>query len=96
MLGFADPHLPLLSRDAPVLAKTTLVLIIQWAATFNVALWNGDCKSAFLQGEPDTERPTQIYMRPPQDPIAKESVPEWNHPLLFFEFYLDFNGGNTA
>ena len=96
MLGFADPHLPLLSRDAPVLAKTTLVLIIQWAATFNVALWNGDCKSAFLQGEPDTERPTQIYMRPPQDPIAKESVPEWNHPLLLYALTAPVYGQANA
>ena len=96
VLGFADPHLPLLSRDAPVLAKITLVLIIQWAATFRVTLWNGDCKSAFLQGEPDTERPTQIYMRPPQDPIAKASVPEWNHPLLLYALTAPVYGQANA
>ena len=82
VLGFLDPHLPLVSRDAPALAKTTFVLIIQWAASHGVSLWNDNCKSAFLQGEADTERPTQIYMKPPQDAIALESVPEWRHPLL--------------
>ena len=72
--GFRDPHLPLLSRDAPVLAKTSLVLILQWAASHGVSLWNGDCKSAFLQGEPDTERPVCIYMQPPKDDISNIAV----------------------
>ena len=94
--GFADPHLPLLSRDAPVLAKTSLVLIIQWAATFGTSLWNGDCKSAFLQGEPDTERPTRIFMRPPQDDIAKEAVPEWKDSSLLYQLTAPVYGQANA
>ena len=38
--GYRDPHLPLLSRGAPALAKPSLILIVQWAASFGVALWN--------------------------------------------------------
>ena len=94
--GYLDPHLPLLSRDAPVLARSTLVLIIQWAACYNVSLHNGDCKSAFLQGEPDTERPVQIYMKPPQDPIALEAIPEWNHPLLLYALTAPVYGQANA
>ena len=96
VLGFLDPHLPLLSRDAPVLAKSTFILIVQWAASHGVSLWNGDCKSAFLQGEADTERPTQIYMKPPQDPIALDSVPEWRHPLLLYALSAPVYGQANA
>ena len=94
--GYQDPHLPLLSRDAPVLAKTTLVLIIQWAASFGVSLWNGDCKSAFLQGEPDTERPAKIHMRPPRDPIALAAVPEWQDPDLLYQLTAPVYGQANA
>ena len=52
--------------------------ILQWASSNNLNLWNGDCKSAFLQGKPDLERPQKIYMRVPQDGIALAAVPEWN------------------
>lgn len=31
--GFRDPHLPLLARDAPVLARLSLMAIIQWQST---------------------------------------------------------------
>ena len=96
VLGYQDPHLPLLSRDAPVLAKTTLVLIIQWAACFDIILLNGDCKSAFLQGEPDTERPVRIYMRPPTDDIAKAAIPEWNDPLLLYQLTAPVYGQANA
>eukprot|EP00435_Cladocopium_sp_Y103_P039387 s1919_g10.t1 len=75
--GYRDPHLPLLTRDAPVLAKTSFILILQWAACHRVSVHNGDCKSAFLQGLPDDERPQAIYMRPPQDGISLEVNPVW-------------------
>ena len=94
--GYMDPHLPLLSRDAPVLAKTTLVLIVQWAACFNVSLWNGDCKSAFLQGQPDTERPTRIYMKPPTDGIALKAIEAWNDPDLLYELSAPVYGQANA
>ena len=94
--GYQDPHLPLLSRDAPVLAKSTLVLIVQWAAMYQVSLWNGDCKSAFLQGEPDTERPVCIYMRPPRDPIALEAVPDWLDEELLYQLTAPVYGQANA
>ena len=94
--GYRDPHLPLLSRDAPVLAKTSLILLIQWAACFNVSLWNGDCKSAFLQGEPDTERPVHIYMRPPTDDIALAAVPQWCDRELLYELTAPVYGQANA
>ena len=75
--GYRDPHLPLLTRDSPVLSKACFILIVQWAASNQVSLYNADCKSAFLQGLPDDERPTAIYMRPPQDGIALEINPKW-------------------
>ena len=79
--GYRDPHLPLLTRDSPVLSKTCFILIIQWSASHGVSLYNADCKSAFLQGLPDVERPTAIYMRPPQDAISLE-VNFW-HKTMF-------------
>ena len=48
--GFKDPHLGLLTRDAPVLARTSFHLILQRSACHRVKLWNADAKSAFLQG----------------------------------------------
>ena len=96
VLGFADPHLPLLSRDAPVLAKSSLILVVQWAALFKVSLFNADCKSAFLQGEPDDERPTCIYMRPPQDDIARQAVPEWQNPDLVYQLTAPVYGQANA
>ena len=48
--GYRDPHLPLLSRDSPVLSRAGLHCILQWATSLKVPLHTGDCKSAFLQG----------------------------------------------
>ena len=58
--GFRDPHLPLLTRDAPVLSRAGFVSILQWTTTYCVRLWNGDCRSAFLQGKAGS-----IWLRPP-------------------------------
>ena len=81
--GFRDPHLPLLSRDAPVLARISLMVIPQWAATWNTDLWNGDMKSAFLQGLADTERPTSIFMRPPSDGVSISVIKDWTWGVLY-------------
>ena len=75
--GFRDPHLPLLARDAPVLARLSLMAVIQWAANYGLSLWNADASNAFLQGMPDDERPEHIYMKPPKDPISTAAVPEF-------------------
>ena len=81
--GFRDPHLPLLTRDAPVLSRNGMVTILQWSASYGSKLYNADAKSAFLQGLPDDERPTKIYMRPPKDKISMLGVPDWNLDILY-------------
>ncbi|CAE7664233.1 GIP [Symbiodinium sp. CCMP2592] len=94
--GFRDPHLSLLTRDAPVLARTSFHLILQWAASHRAPVWNADCRSAFLQGEPDTERPESIYMRAPQDPIALEAVPIWKCKTLLYRLSAPVYGQSNA
>ena len=81
--GFRDPHLPLLTRDAPVLSRNGMMTILQWSASFGSKLYNADAKSAFLQGLPDDERPAKIYMRPPKDKISLLGVPDWNLDILY-------------
>ena len=81
--GFKDPHLPLLTRDAPVLSRNGLMTILQWSASYGTTLYNADAKSAFLQGLPDDERPAKIYMRPPKDKISLLGIPDWNLDILY-------------
>ena len=94
--GFADPHLPLLTRDSPVLSRAGFMLLLQWSCSQKVALWNGDCRSAFLQGRPDDERPTPIFMAPPKDPIALEAIPEWNDSTLLYKLSAPVYGQSNA
>ncbi|CAE7280373.1 unnamed protein product [Symbiodinium microadriaticum] len=94
--GFADPHLPLLTRDSPVLSRAGFMLLLQWSCSQKVALWNGDCRSAFLQGRPDDERPTPIFMAPPKDPIALEAIPEWNDTTLLYKLSAPVYGQSNA
>ena len=94
--GLRDPHLTLLTRESPVLAKTSFHLILQWASSHHVLLWNGDCSSAFLQGEPDSERPESIFMKPPSDPIAVQAVPQWGDKLLLYKLSAPVYGQANA
>ena len=94
--GYKDPHLPLLSRDSPVLSRAGLQCILQWATSLRVPLWTGDCKSAFLQGTADTERPTAIFMRAPADPVSKQAVEEWNHSGLLYKLSAPVYGQANA
>ena len=94
--GYRDPHLPLLTRDSPVLSKTCFILIIQWSASHGVSLYNADCKSAFLQGLPDVERPTAIYMRPPQDDISLEVNPQWKSKKYVYKLSAPVYGQANA
>lgn len=57
--GFRDPHLPLLTRGAPVLSRNGMMVILQWSASHWTTLWNADAKSAFLQGLPDPRETTK-------------------------------------
>ena len=94
--GYRDPHLPLLTRDSPVLSKTCFILIVQWAASNQVSIFNADCKSAFLQGLPDDERPTAIYMRPPQDGISLEVNPKWQSKRYVYKLTAPVYGQANA
>ena len=94
--GFRDPHLPLLTRDAPVLSRAGFACLLQWACSHKVKLWNGDCRSAFLQGKPDNERPEPIFMRPPTDPVAIGAIPEWNSEQLLFKLSAPVYGQSNA
>ena len=94
--GYRDPHLPLLSRDSPVLSRAGLQCILQWATSLKVPLWTGDCKSAFLQGTAATERPTSIFMRPPSDPVSQRAVDEWSHRELLYKLSAPVYGQANA
>lgn len=95
--GFRDPHLPLLARDAPVLSRVGLMCILQWACSLNLDLWNADCKSAFLQGKPDEERPQKIFMRVPQDGVALDAIPEWaSNPGMLYQLHAPVYGQANA
>ncbi|OLP82986.1 Guanylate kinase [Symbiodinium microadriaticum] len=94
--GFADPHLPLLTRDSLVLSRAGFMLVLQWSCSHKVSLWNGDCRSAFLQGRPDDESPTPIFMAPPKDPIALEAIPEWNDTTLLYKLSAPVYGQSNA
>ncbi|CAK9000573.1 Retrovirus-related Pol polyprotein from transposon RE1 (Retro element 1) (AtRE1) [Includes: Protease RE1 [Durusdinium trenchii] len=95
--GFRDPHLPLLSRDAPVLSRIGLMALLQWAASMGTDLVNGDCKSAFLQGKPDDERPEKIYMRVPQDGISLAAIEDWNNaPDTLYQLTAPVYGAANA
>jgi hypothetical protein len=76
--GFRDPHLPLLARDSPVLTRAGLFCLLQTCCSnFKHPdgvwlLFSSDCSSAFLQGGAAPDRPAQIFMRVPTDPLAKK------------------------
>ena len=67
------------------------MLLLQWSCSHQVSLWNGDCKSAFLQGRPD-----DIFMAPPKDPVALEAIPEWNDPALLYKLSAPVYGQSNA
>ena len=94
--GFRDPHLPLLTRDSPVLSRCGLACILQWAASNRTVLANADCKSAFLQGVPDTERPEGIFMRRPRDGVSLQAIPEWSNKQLLYKLTAPVYGQANA
>ena len=81
--GFRDPHLHLLARDSPVLSRAGMMCLLQASLSHGFDLWSGDCKSAFLQGQPDGDRPQRIYMSSPRDTIATSAVDEWTEPCVY-------------
>ena len=80
--GFKDPRLLRLVRDAPVASRTLVMLVIQIACNGGQHLYNGDCKSAFLQGRKygelaQDDNLTKLYLVSPKDPVSRKGVPEF-------------------
>ena len=64
---------------------------------FESRLWNGDFKSAFLQGKPDDERPRKIFMKVPQDGISLEAISEWyQNPGQLYQLHPPVYGQANA
>ena len=76
ILGFKDPDLKSMRRNASVMRRTTLFVILQIAATNYFSedgpwlVGAGDALSAFLQGQ-QVDREEPLYMLPPRDPLVK-------------------------
>ena len=85
ILGFRDPDLRHMKRNASVMRRVTLFSILQIAASsvFDPdGYWElgaGDAMSAFLQGDQE-DRDQELYMLPPRDPIV-EAAGAFPHKL---------------
>ena len=96
LAGYKDPHLPLLSRDSPVLSRAGLRCILQWATSLKIPLFSGDCKSAFLQGAADEERGQAIFMRAPSVPVSLQAVEKSSEKRLLYKLSTPVYGQATA
>ncbi len=68
-MGFTDPDLVAVPRDSPTLAVRTRHLVFAIAAMNKWALFKGDIKAAFLQGEA-SEAERKVYGIPPPELAA--------------------------
>eukprot|EP00971_Amphidinium_carterae_P254499 5052556-Amphidinium_carterae.2 len=72
--GYADPHLTELERHSPVSVKSTVHILLQYAASRLSEGWlvgSADISTAFLQGGLSKSRPGQLLMRPPRDAVSQ-------------------------
>ena len=65
VLGFQDPKLTEVNRDAPTLSREGRALVLQTAATMQFQLGSFDIKTAFLRGKADSANP--LAMDPPKE-----------------------------
>ncbi|CAK0793116.1 unnamed protein product [Prorocentrum cordatum] len=93
LLGFSDPDLEKLPRNAPVLTDAGKKLICQIAVSNDWRVGTGDAESAFLQGGAQSEREEAIYMIPPKDPIV-QAAGVFTAPL--YEVVGNLHGQSTA
>ncbi|CAK0893621.1 unnamed protein product [Prorocentrum cordatum] len=93
LLGFSDPDLEKLPRNAPVLTDAGKKLICQIAVSNDWRVGTGDAESAFLQGGAQSEREEAIYMIPPKDPIV-QAAGVFTAPL--YEVVGNLYGQSTA
>eukprot|EP00439_Symbiodinium_sp_Y106_P054612 s3577_g7.t1 len=69
VLGYQDPKLTEVVRDAPTLSKEGRALVLQTIASSRVELSSFDIKTAFLRGKADEQNP--LAMEPPKE-LRKE------------------------
>ena len=92
VLGHKDPDLSMINRDSPTPSRTSeMILLTLYICGVNGKfnnqsrgwqLFAADASIAFLQGQqPSDERPGDLYMLPPDDPIMNQVVDGWTHPL---------------
>ena len=65
VLGFQDPKLTEVSRDAPTLSKEGRSIVLQTIASKRFQLSSFDIKTAFLRGKADAANP--LAMEPPRE-----------------------------
>eukprot|EP00434_Breviolum_minutum_P025492 symbB.v1.2.022525.t1/scaffold1944.1/size145740/2 len=96
ILGFEDPHIETLSRDAPTMGKDSRMLILQYAASAKWTLQSFDIQTAFLPGSRKDGR--ILGMEPPEEMRHQMKLKPWeccellqsayglvNAPLLWYE-----------
>eukprot|EP00435_Cladocopium_sp_Y103_P068491 s386_g31.t1 len=96
VLGHQDPDLKVISRDSPTPTRLSeMVLLTIYISGAKKRFGNSrkiwylkaaDASTAFLQGkQPEDERPGELYMLPPTDPISKSVKGAWEHPLYLIQ-----------
>ena len=65
VLGFQDPRITEVNRDAPTLTKEGRHTVLQLIASKQWLLTSFDIKTAFLRGKADSENP--LAMEPPKE-----------------------------
>ena len=96
ILGFEDPHIETLSRDAPTMGKDSRMLILQYIASARWSLRSFDIQTAFLRGsrqdgrilgmEPPPEMRQQMDLKPWECcELLKSAYGLVNAPLLWYE-----------
>ena len=96
ILGFEDPQLEMLDRDAPTLGRDSRMLILQYAASARFAVKSFDIQTAFLRGSRQDGR--VLGMEPPEEMRTFMNLEPWeccellksayglvNAPLLWYE-----------
>ena len=96
ILGFEDPHIETLSRDAPTMGKDSRMLVLQYAASARWSLRSFDIQTAFLRGSRQDGR--VLGMEPPEEMRQQMELKPWeccellksayglvNAPLLWYE-----------
>ena len=74
VLGYQDPRLTEVNRDAPTLTREGRHTILQLIASQQWVLSSFDIKTAFLRGKADSENP--LAMEPPKELRERMQLPD--------------------